>query len=60
MHNMTDTTIENLTDEQLNIDVPNVGYFKNVVEALYEKGIKVGVASFGVDDFFFHSLTFFN
>jgi len=47
-HNMDDTTISNLTDDELLEDVPHYKYFKEIVKYLYIKGRKIGIASFGV------------
>ena len=47
-HNMDENTINNLSDKQLLEDVPYYPYFRKVVEFLYMKGRKVGIASFGV------------
>jgi hypothetical protein len=47
-HNMDDTTISNLTDDELQEDVPHYKYFKEIVKYLYIKGRKIGIASFGV------------
>lgn len=46
-HYMDKNTISNLTDAELENDVPNYKYFGNLVEYLVKNGKRVGIASFG-------------
>lgn len=46
-HYMDRNTIIKLTDEQLEFDIPNYKYFKDIVEYLVSTGRRVGFASFG-------------
>ena len=48
-HSMNSNYIEyHLTDEELLLDIPNYQYFKDLVYYLVEKGIRVGIVSFGI------------
>lgn len=46
-HSMDRDTILSLTDDELEFDVPNWLYFRNLVNYLFSSGRRVGIASFG-------------
>jgi hypothetical protein len=46
-HYMDKNTISNLTDAELENDVPNYKYFRYLIEYLLKNGRRVGIASFG-------------
>ena len=48
LHSMEECNITNLTDLELQKDIPYYIYFRDTIQYLYSKGHKFGIASFGV------------